>query len=589
MSVRRPSSSTAALLVSFSFAALLSSCDEKQLSSRTATTASNQRALIAPPAGEPVCQGTGAHDTHVALMSCETCHPCPGRTGFDNAVTLVGGTTTAGGTFTPSADGSAATCSVGCHNVSGGSQSVSWNGGKLMCSSCHTPAANAAVTSHPADTSSLEANRSSCQGCHKLDQHLSGIVRVDPGDGTSVPVDRTALEQVNPACQGCHDGDGRALATKTPPLLAGWNDAAGDFHGARAGTGYGGTLAAPYARGQGSIGCIGCHDAHQSGSAYLFRAEVNGTTLANTVSRAGVGAEALCTGCHLGARHQTCIDCHRDVGVCVPNDGFADPPSTRLCQNGVAVDPAGPGTSCFFCHGHEGIVNFPPAEFPNHHPNGTGNCTHCHAREGGKPWLPATVDTTRPALQGAVSVSVGLDTATVSWTTSENATTFVEYGVGSRNRISGTRALATTHQVVLTGLTPSTTYSYRVRSADSFRNLLLGPELTFTTGSADAPPAPVLSAVGDVWSDEDRIARLRLTWTASIDPQGDPVDYFVQLDDDPQFGSPIQSPWLTTTYFDVSIPADRYYYWRVMARDHAHGLMSPWSAVDRFYVQGWYE
>ncbi len=54
--------------------------------------------------------------------------------------------------------------------------------------------------------------------------------------------------------------------------------------------------------------------------------------------------------------------------------------------------------------------------------------------------------------------------AIISWTTDDPATSRVEYGKGSLTESTETTELVTSHQVVLTGLSPQTTYDFRVRS-----------------------------------------------------------------------------------------------------------------------------
>lgn len=67
----------------------------------------------------------------------------------------------------------------------------------------------------------------------------------------------------------------------------------------------------------------------------------------------------------------------------------------------------------------------------------------------------------------AVSVTdVSETTATVTWTTSEPATSQVEYGLTAAygSRITLDQSLITNHSIKITGLNPSTMYHYRVRS-----------------------------------------------------------------------------------------------------------------------------
>ena len=79
-------------------------------------------------------------------------------------------------------------------------------------------------------------------------------------------------------------------------------------------------------------------------------------------------------------------------------------------------------------------------------------------------------------------------TATVTWTTDEPATSRVDYGTsaGSLTSFVSDGTLTTSHSVELTGLSPDTTYHFRVTSTDAVPNTTISPNppaapATFTT------------------------------------------------------------------------------------------------------------
>ena len=82
-----------------------------------------------------------------------------------------------------------------------------------------------------------------------------------------------------------------------------------------------------------------------------------------------------------------------------------------------------------------------------------------------------------------------------------------------------------------------------------------------------------------------------LRWNSVTCPDGDTVQYYVQVDNDPAFGSPdfTSIGWSPYTYVSVSyheLPTPGIYCWRVRARDGGHTvLISPWSAGDCFDFQ----
>ena len=86
-------------------------------------------------------------------------------------------------------------------------------------------------------------------------------------------------------------------------------------------------------------------------------------------------------------------------------------------------------------------------------------------------------DTTAPAITARTAVPAADGTATVTWTTDEASDSRVDYGTSAAsltlNQTDAARVTA--HSVQLTGLTPGTTYHYRVRSADAAGNATTQP------------------------------------------------------------------------------------------------------------------
>ena len=107
-----------------------------------------------------------------------------------------------------------------------------------------------------------------------------------------------------------------------------------------------------------------------------------------------------------------------------------------------------------------------------------------------------TVDNTAPALSG-VAASASSAAATVSWTTDEPADGRVEFGTSTAYGRSTPldAALVTAHAAPLSGLSPSTTYHFRVLSKDAVGNLAAGSDQTFTTLPGPDLTPPVISDV----------------------------------------------------------------------------------------------
>jgi hypothetical protein len=101
-------------------------------------------------------------------------------------------------------------------------------------------------------------------------------------------------------------------------------------------------------------------------------------------------------------------------------------------------------------------------------------------------------DTTPPVISGVTASNLTSTGAVITWTTNEAATTQVDYGTTSGYGATTTlnSALVTGHSQSLSGLTASTMYHYRVRSADGANNPAVSGDFTFTTTSASDTTPP---------------------------------------------------------------------------------------------------
>ncbi|QQS22775.1 fibronectin type III domain-containing protein [bacterium] len=107
--------------------------------------------------------------------------------------------------------------------------------------------------------------------------------------------------------------------------------------------------------------------------------------------------------------------------------------------------------------------------------NGAGNTTSVNS---------TTADGTAPSIS-SVSATPGSNSASITWTTDENSSSMVEYGLtssyGTSTSEADTSPRVTSHTVNLTNLTSCSTYYFRVKSNDAASNLATGGANSFTT------------------------------------------------------------------------------------------------------------
>ena len=104
----------------------------------------------------------------------------------------------------------------------------------------------------------------------------------------------------------------------------------------------------------------------------------------------------------------------------------------------------------------------------------------------------AVHDLAPPVIFGVRVTDIFNTSATVSWTTDEPSDSFLEYGPGAALALTlSSGGFVLNHTVRITGLSPQTTYRFRLRSADPSGNVALpGTEGSFTTEKNPVPRVP---------------------------------------------------------------------------------------------------
>ncbi len=100
--------------------------------------------------------------------------------------------------------------------------------------------------------------------------------------------------------------------------------------------------------------------------------------------------------------------------------------------------------------------------------------------------VQVNVDNNAPTISAVQAVSIGSASATITWSTDEIADSQVEYGISPGVYTWTTPldpSMVTGHSQGLAGLDPSTTYYYRVRSADQAGNVSYSTEEQFKTAN----------------------------------------------------------------------------------------------------------
>jgi hypothetical protein len=98
---------------------------------------------------------------------------------------------------------------------------------------------------------------------------------------------------------------------------------------------------------------------------------------------------------------------------------------------------------------------------------------------------PESIDSTAPVITGVSIQAIGKTGAVITWITNEAATSQAVYGLTASDgsATAPDANLVTSHTVTLSGLTPGTTYNFKVKSKDASGNESVSPDYTLVTSN----------------------------------------------------------------------------------------------------------
>jgi Purple acid Phosphatase, N-terminal domain len=196
---------------------------------------------------------------------------------------------------------------------------------------------------------------------------------------------------------------------------------------------------------------------------------------------------------------------------------------------------------------------------------------------GGITFTGNYVDAAAPVFYSVIATDLTGTSATIIWTTSEDATSLVEYGLTTGYGSTTTLALALvqSHRVALIGLSPKTIYHYRVKSTDASGNLSQSADHAFTTADIDAPMISNVTASNITGIDAT------ITWITD-----DPAESAVEYGTSAVYGSTTTLDTNRVTEHSVNLAGlsvQTTYHYKVKSRD-ASGLWA--ESADFMFTTG---
>jgi hypothetical protein len=132
-------------------------------------------------------------------------------------------------------------------------------------------------------------------------------------------------------------------------------------------------------------------------------------------------------------------------------------------------------------------------------------------------------DLTPPSIYNISISNLTPDQATITWSTNEDSTGLVQYGLSSSYEVSTSPNLNYTkfHSITVFGLSPGTLYHYCVQSVDQFENKAVSEDYIFTT--------PLMKKIFNSPSNFIKSGRWNLVSLPGEPVNGDPLSIFSEI------------------------------------------------------------
>ncbi len=210
------------------------------------------------------------------------------------------------------------------------------------------------------------------------------------------------------------------------------------------------------------------------------------------------------------------------------------------------------------------------------------------------------VDLTSPTIsEGSVTASPRQSTCIINWRTGEPATAQVEYGTTpAYGKISAVDPnMLSVHKITISGLTPETTYHYRVRSSDGCQEVV-SEDYTFTTTAVQPPnlrPTQLSSLVTTFAH-----STVNIKWTVQNagpgDAEGSWTDKLYFSEDElidagdtllweGTGSSPLAVPYTYSKQVDIQMPMKPVGLYYLILKTDADGSLSETNELDNVFVQ----